>query len=146
MWIHAIGIHIYHINLCHKNSYLSFEFIHMNLFYLKSYIFWQYIFHNCLSNVWRAFESHQKSQVLVFTKWCDNGTGVLTFVVKLKHIVLHAIVKFSEKVVPRMFAGKMSVIIGNGYCLPLSTLFSWHEVLIQRALLSSFFLKVFSCG
>ncbi len=73
---------------------------------MNSYIFWQYIFHNCLSNVWRAFESHQESQVLVFTKWCDDGTGVLTFVVKLKRIVLHTIVKFSEKRVPRTFAQK----------------------------------------
>ncbi len=39
--------------------------------------------------MWRAFESHQESQVLVFTKWCDNGMGVLTFVVKLKRIILH---------------------------------------------------------
>ncbi len=57
-----------------------------------------------MSNVWRAFESHRESQVLVFTKWCDDGTEVLTFVVKLKCIVLHTIVKFSEKLVPRMFA------------------------------------------
>ncbi len=33
---------------------------------------------------------------------------------------------------------KTSVIISNGYCLHLLTLFSWHEMLIQRALLSSF--------
>jgi hypothetical protein len=30
------------------------------------------------------------------------------------------------------------MIIGNGYCLHLFTLFSWREMLIQRALLSSF--------
>ncbi len=54
---HVKGIHIYHMN-----SFLSFA-----------------LFHYCLSNVWRAFESHQESQVLVFTKWCDDGTGVLTF-------------------------------------------------------------------
>jgi hypothetical protein len=39
----------------------------------------------------------------MFTKWCDDGTGVLTFVVKLKRIVLHTNVKFSEKLVPRTF-------------------------------------------
>ncbi len=83
IWIRVIWIHIYHLN---------------------SYIFWQYMFHNCLSNVWRAFESHQESQVLVFTKWCDDGTGFLTFVVKLKRIVLHTIVKFSEKLLPITFA------------------------------------------
>ncbi len=48
--------------------------------------------------------SHQESQVLVFTKLCDDGTGVLTFVVKLKHIVLHTNVKINEKLVPRTFA------------------------------------------
>ncbi len=47
------------------------------------------------------FESHQESQILVLTKWCDNGTVVLTFVVKLKRIVLHTNVKFSKKLVPR---------------------------------------------
>ncbi len=78
---------------------------------MNSYIFRQYIFHNCLSNVWRAFESHQESQVLVFTKWCDDGTGVLTFVFKLKRIVLHTIVKFSKILVPRTFAQNI-VIIG----------------------------------
>jgi hypothetical protein len=77
----------------------------------------------------------------VFTKWCDDGMGVLTFVVKLKCIVLHTNVKFSKKLVPRMLV-QMSVIIGNGYCLRLMTLFSWHELLIQRTLLSSL-LKVF---
>jgi hypothetical protein len=41
---------------------------------------------------------------LYLQKWCDDGTGVLTFVVKLKHIVLHTVVKFSEKLVPRTFA------------------------------------------
>jgi hypothetical protein len=59
--------------------------------------------HYCLSNVWRAFESYLEFQVLVFTKWHDDGTGVLTFVVKLKRIVLHTNVKFSEKLVPRTF-------------------------------------------
>jgi hypothetical protein len=39
----------------------------------------------------------------VFTKWCDDGMGVLTFVVKLKHVVLHTNIKFSEKIVPRIF-------------------------------------------
>ncbi len=71
---------------------------------MNSYIIWQYIFHNCLSNVWRAFESHQESQVLVFTKWCDDGTGVLTFIVKLKCVVLHTNVKFSTKLVSRTLA------------------------------------------
>ncbi len=45
-----------------------------------------------------------ESQVLVFTKWCDDGAGVSTFVVKLKRIVLHTNVKFSEKLVPRILA------------------------------------------
>ncbi len=40
----------------------------------------------------------------MFTKWCDDGMGVLTFVVKLKRIVLHTNVKFSEKLVPRTLA------------------------------------------
>jgi hypothetical protein len=57
-----------------------------------------------LSNVWRAFESHQESRELVFTKWCDNGTEVLTFFVKVKRVVLHANIKFCEKLVPRMLA------------------------------------------
>ena len=29
---------------------------------------------------------------------------------------------------------KMSLIIGNGYCLRQMTLFSWHKLLIQRTL------------
>ncbi len=40
----------------------------------------------------------------MFKKWCDDGTGVLTFVVKLKRVALHTNVKFSEKLVPRTFA------------------------------------------
>ncbi len=68
-------------------------------------------FHYCLSNACRAFESHRESQVLVFTKWCDDGTGVLTFIVKLKHIVFHTIVKFSEKLVPRTLAQTIQWIL-----------------------------------
>jgi hypothetical protein len=30
---------------------------------------------------------------------------------------------------------KMSVIIGNGYCLRLMTLFNWRKLLIKRTLL-----------
>jgi hypothetical protein len=60
--------------------------------------------HGWLSAVSRAFKSHQDSQVLVFTKWCDNGTEILTFLVKLKHIVLHTNVKFCEKLVPKTLA------------------------------------------
>jgi hypothetical protein len=86
-------VNSHHVNSCHGNSYLSYEFF---IYFLTIH------FHNCLSNVRRAlFESHWESQVLVFTKWCDDGTGVLTFVVKLKRIVLHTIIKFSEKLVPR---------------------------------------------
>jgi hypothetical protein len=33
-----------------------------------------------------------------------RSTGVLTFVIKLKGIVLHTIVKFSEKLAPRTLA------------------------------------------
>ncbi len=40
----------------------------------------------------------------MFSKWCDDGMGVLTFVVKLKCVALHTNVKFSEKLVPRTFA------------------------------------------
>ncbi len=82
----------HHVNSCHRNTYLSYKFF---IYFLTKH------FNNCLSNVWRAFESHRESQALAFTKWCDDGTGVLTFVVKLKHIVLYTIVKFSEKLVPR---------------------------------------------
>ncbi len=86
----------HHVNSCHRNSYLSYKFF---------IYFWTIHFHNCLSNVWRAFESHQESQVLVFNKWCDDGTGVLTFVVKLKCIRLHTSIKFnSEKPLPRTLA------------------------------------------
>ncbi len=85
----------HHVNSCHRNSYLSYEFI---IYFLTIHS------HNFLGNVWRAFESHRESQVLVFIKWCDDGTGVLTFVVKLKCIILHTIVNFSEKLVPRTLA------------------------------------------
>jgi hypothetical protein len=51
-----------------------------------------------------AFESHWESQVHLFTKWCDDGTEVLPFFVKLKRILLHTNVKFSEKLLPRMLA------------------------------------------
>ncbi len=111
IWIHIIWILIMWIHFM-GNSYLSYELF---------ICFLTICFHNCLSNVWRAFESHWESQVLVFTKWCDDGTRVLTFVVKLKHIVLHTIVKFSEKLVPR---------VGNGYCLRLMIdLSHWSSVL-----------------
>ncbi len=40
----------------------------------------------------------------MFTKWCDDRTGVLTFVVKLKRVALHTKVKFSEIQVPSTFA------------------------------------------
>ncbi len=88
-------INPHHVNSCQRNIYLSYKFF---IHFLTIH------FHNCLSNIWRAIESHRESEVLVFTKWCDDGTGVLTFVVKLKHIVLHTNVKFSEKLVPRTFA------------------------------------------
>jgi hypothetical protein len=71
---------------------------------MNLHLFMTIYFHNCLSNVWRAYESRQESQVLIFAKWCDDGTGVLTFVVKLKPIVMHTNVKFSEKLVPRTLA------------------------------------------
>jgi hypothetical protein len=79
-----MGIHIYHMN--------------------SSSIFLTIYFHSCLSNVWRALEFHRESQVLVFTKWCDDGTRVFTFAVKLKLIVLHTNVKLSENFVPRTLA------------------------------------------
>ncbi len=85
----------HHVNSCHGKSYLSYEFF---IYFLTTY------FHNCMSNVWRGFESHQESQVLVFTKWCDDSTGVLSFAVKLTCIVLQTNVKFSEKLVPRTLA------------------------------------------
>jgi hypothetical protein len=40
----------------------------------------------------------------VFTKWCDDGMGVSTFVVKHKCVALHTNIKFNEKLVPRTFA------------------------------------------
>jgi hypothetical protein len=64
----------------------------------------QYILHSCLSNVWRAFESHQESQVLIFAKWRNNGTEILTFFIKFKRIVLHTNVKFCEELAPRTLA------------------------------------------
>ncbi len=118
----------HHVNSCHGNIYLSYKFF---IYFLTIH------FHNCLRNVWRAFESHRESQVLVFTKWCDDGTRVLTFVVKLKCIVLHTNVKFSEKLLPRMFVQNVQDY-WKWYCLHLLTLFSWPELLIQRTLLSFF--------
>ncbi len=88
-------LNFHHVNSCHRNTYLSYKFF---IYFLTIH------FHNCLSNVWRAFESHWESQILLFTKWCDDDTGVLTFVVKLKRIVLHTILKFNEKLVPRTLA------------------------------------------
>jgi hypothetical protein len=85
----------HHVNSCHEISYLSYKLF---IYFLTIY------FNNCSSNFQRAFESHQESQVLVFTKWSDDGTGVLTFVVKLKCTVLHTNIKFNEKLVPRTLA------------------------------------------
>jgi hypothetical protein len=104
---------------------------------------WQYIFHCCLGNVWQAFESQRESQVLLLSKWCNNGTEILTFLMKFKCIVLHTNVKFCEKLVPRRLR-RLSVIIGNGYCLHLMTLFNWRKLLIQRTLPS--FLGVMNEG
>jgi hypothetical protein len=50
-----------------------------------------------LSPIW-------ESQVLIFAKWCNNGTETLTFFVKFKCIVLYTNVKFCEELVPRTFA------------------------------------------
>ncbi len=118
----------HHVTSCHRNSYLLYEFF---IYFLTIY------FHNWLSNVWRAFESHWEYQVLVFTKWCDDGTGVLTLLSSSNIeycIPTSSLVKnlYSE------YLWKMSVIIGNGYCLHLMTLFSWRELLIQHTLLSFF--------
>ncbi len=85
----------HHVDSYQRNIYPSYKFF---IYFLTIH------FHNCLSNIWRAFESHRESQVLVFTKWCDDGTGVLNFVVKLKRIGLHTNVKFSEKLLRRTFA------------------------------------------
>jgi hypothetical protein len=42
---------------------------------------------------------------LFFTKWCDDCTEVLTFLlVKFECILLHTNIKFCEKHVPRMLA------------------------------------------
>ncbi len=109
-------------------SYKSYEFF---IYFLTIY------FHNCLSNVWRTFESHWESQVLVFTKWCDYNAGVLTIIVKLKFIVLHTSVKFIKKLVPRTLAQNVrdywQRILLTSYFL-----FSWCELLIQGTLLSFF--------
>jgi hypothetical protein len=96
-YIHMISCHMnsHQVNSCDRNIYLSYKFF---IYFLTIH------FHDCLSNVWRACESHRESQVLVFTKWYDDGMGVLTSAVKLKRIVLHTIVKFSEKLVPRTLA------------------------------------------
>ncbi len=118
----------HHVNSCQRNIYLSYKFF---IYFLTIH------FHNYLSNIWRALESHWESQVLVTTKWCDDGTGVLTFVVKLKCIVLYTYAKLSENLYLEHLR-KMSVIVGNGYCLCFMTLFSWHELLIQCTLLSFF--------
>ena len=58
----------------------------------------QYALHNCLSNVEKAFESHQESCILVLGKQRNDGAEILTFFVKLKGIVLHTDVKFSAYV------------------------------------------------
>ncbi len=131
IWIHIIWILVMWIHVM-GNSYLSYEFF---IYFLTI------CFRNCLSNVWRAFESHRESQVLVLTERFEDGTRVLTFVVKLKCIVLHTIVKFSENLYPEHLC-KMSAIVGNRYCLRLMTLFSQLESLFQQTLLSSL-LKVF---
>jgi hypothetical protein len=60
----------------------------------------QCAFHNGLSNVGRAFESHWESCILVIAKQQNDGGEVLSFFVKLKGIVLHTNVKFSKKLVP----------------------------------------------
>jgi hypothetical protein len=36
-------------------------------------------------------------EVLVFAKWSNNRTQILTFLVKLKGVVLHAYIKLAEK-------------------------------------------------
>ncbi len=88
---------------------------------------------SCLSYVWRAFESHQESQVLIFAKWCNNDTEILTFFVKFKCIVLHTNIKFCEKLVPRTLC-KICMIFGKEYCLHLMTLFNWCKLEIQHTL------------
>ena len=94
MWIHAIEIHIYHMNSCHMNSYLLFEFI----YFLT--IHFPYLLKQCLESIW--VPSGVSSTCIYQMVWW--WYGVLTFVVKLKCIVLHTIIKLSEKLVPGTFA------------------------------------------
>ncbi len=66
--------------------------------------------------------------------WWNRG---LDFIVKIKRIVLHNNAKFNKNLHPEHLRA-LSMIISNGYCLGLMTLFSWRELLIQHTPLSSF--------
>ncbi len=107
---------------------------------MNSYIVWQYIFHNCLSNVWRAFESHRESQVLVLPNdvMMVQGSWLLLSSSNVYYCILMSSL---AKILYPEHLHALSMIIGNGYCLRLMTLFSWRELLIHHTLLSSF-LKV----
>ncbi len=79
---HVIGIQIYHMN--------------------SSSIIWQFLLllEQCLESIWVPLGVLSTCVYQMVWWWY----GSLNFVVKLKCIVLHTNVKFSEKLVPRTFA------------------------------------------
>ena len=64
----------------------------------------------------RAFESHWKPCMFVLVKWCNDGTEILTLIVKLEVTVMHRNIVFSENRVPEHLR-KMSIMIGLGILL-----------------------------
>lgn len=71
----------------------------------------QCAFHNHLSNVRRAFESHWESFIVVLIKQHKPFAIILNFFVKHKGIILLTNIKFCENVYPECLA-KPSNMIG----------------------------------
>ena len=63
----------------------------------------KYIFHDLLSEVRRALQSHRQSIVFVLAKWSYDSAEVLAFIIELERIVLHTNVKLREELVALTF-------------------------------------------
>ncbi len=119
----------HHVNSCHRNSYIY----HMN----SSSIFWQYI----SIFAWAMSGEHLSPIESLKYLYLPNGVMMVrgSWLLLSSSNVLYCILMPSlVKNLNPEYLQKMSVIVSNGYCLRLMTLFSWCVLLIQHTLLSFF--------
>ncbi len=128
IWIHVIGVHIYHMN-----SYLWIRLVWVHIFSYNTFSIIAWAMSGEHLSPIRSLKYFYLPNGVMMVQW----SWLLLSSSNVKCIVLHTNIKFSKKHLPRTLA-QMSVIIGNGYCLHLMTLFGWRESLIQSTLMSFF--------